>query len=130
MAEYVCGIRIGINYTACAWSKSAVGENEISSIYWENSEGLKTNVTSTVCIFTQYFTRDLTLQSFGYKAEGQIQKMPTDNCLVFQDLKRQIFCNGPKVNIIKIIIKSEEVLKFLNHTHILQYSKYLSIADS
>ena len=105
MAEYVCGISIGINYTACAWSKSAVGENEISSKYWEKSDGLQTNVTSTVCIFTQDLTRDLTLQSFGYNAEGQIQKMPTDNCLVFQDFVRQIFCNGPKVNII-IIIKS------------------------
>lgn len=102
MALFVCGIRLGINDTAWAWSSKPIEEERIFSGYWTNMVGLETSFMPMVAIFSH----NMTLQSFGYEAEEQIQAENTKDCLIFTDFMRKIFCAGPKVSMLTCILRN------------------------
>ena len=95
MILYICGIRLGLNEAALAWSTRDPGDSRVSSGYWTNLVGIKVCCTPMVAIFSP----DITLQSFGYEAEQLMQAQNSSDCLVFSNIMHQIFCTGPNVSI-------------------------------
>ena len=102
MVLFICGIRLGINDTAWAWSSRPIEDKRILSGHWTNMIGLERCSMPMVAIFSL----NMTLQSFGYEAEEQIQEKNIKDCLVFTDFMRKIFCAGPKVSIMTFILRN------------------------
>lgn len=100
MVQFICGIRLGINDTAWAWSLNSIKDKIISSGHWTNMIGTEECSMPMVVLFSL----NMALQSFGYDAERQIQAENTNDCLVFTDFMRKIFCAGPKVSILASIL--------------------------
>ena len=100
MYLFVCGIRLGINDTAWAWSTRSIKDRMISSGHWTNMIGTEECSMPMVVLFSL----NMTLLTFGYDAEKQIQAENTNDCLVFTDFMRKIFCAGPKVSILRSML--------------------------
>ena len=95
MILYICGIRLGLNEAAIAWSTRDPNDTRVYSGYWTNLAETEVCRTPMVAIFSP----NMTLQSFGYEAEKLMQAQNSSDCLVFSDFMHQIFCAGPNVSI-------------------------------